>query len=158
MARSLVNAWAGHGILWSDWAVQFGMSAQVVVHNCARLYPGRVESGAETMCTCDYSDGVDTDGSGSVSVMTMHIAICFLTMLRYIAILHTCSNVMEVLYSYPSHATYLNVIWSFQVVWEQDSLSVCMYFWITNVLMHITFSENNGSYYDFTSRQLTLAR
>ena len=26
-------------------------------------------------CTCDYSDGVDTDGSGSVSVMAMHIAM-----------------------------------------------------------------------------------
>ena len=29
-------------------------------------------------CTCDYSDRVDTDGSGSVSVMAF-----FLTMLRY---------------------------------------------------------------------------
>ena len=47
-------------------------------------------------CTCDYSDGVDIDGSGSVSVMAMHIVICVLTMLRYIAILHTCSSVMEV--------------------------------------------------------------
>ena len=61
-------------------------------------------------CTCDYSDRVDTDGSGSVSVMAMHIVICFLTMLRYIPILHTCSNIMEVLYSYPSYATYLNAI------------------------------------------------
>ena len=33
---------------------------------------------------------------------------------------------------------------SFLVVWEQDvSLGVCMYFWITNILMHIAFSENN---------------
>ena len=47
-------------------------------------------------CTCDYSDGIDTDRSGSVSVTAMHIVICFLTMLRYIAILHTCSSVMEV--------------------------------------------------------------
>ena len=26
-------------------------------------------------CTCDYSDRVDTDGSGSVSVMATHIAM-----------------------------------------------------------------------------------
>ena len=47
-------------------------------------------------CTCDYSDRVDTDGSGSVSIMVMHLVICFLTMLRYIAILHACSSIMEV--------------------------------------------------------------
>ena len=68
-------------------------------------------------CTCDYSDRVDRDGSGLVSVMAMHIVICFLTMLRYIAILHT-------LYSYPSYATCLNVIY----VTESDKIRLMTLF------------------------------
>ena len=81
----------------SSHVVKAVMDGCVVLHTCGDGSTGNylkdVMLSGCSVYTCDYSDGGDTGRSGLVSVMAMQCVICFSTVLRYIAILHTCTVV-----------------------------------------------------------------